>query len=53
MARRFGGKFSPDGQTGQAPAQAGVTDRGGYQGARRTKAGRRVNLLFLAPLALI
>ena len=49
MARRYGGKFSPD-------TQSQVTsgpDQGGYQGARRTRAGGRVNLLFLAPLPLI
>ncbi len=49
MAQRYGGKFSPDGaQGGPAPV-----DRGSFQGARRTKAGGRVNLLFLAPLPLI
>jgi len=49
MAQRYGGKYSPDGaQGGQSPV-----DRGSYQGARRTKAGGRVNLLFLAPLPLI
>ena len=49
MAQRYGGKYSPDGvQGGKPPA-----DRGSYQGARRTKAGGRVNLLFLAPLPLI
>ena len=53
MARRYGGKFSPDGQTGTTQAQAEPSDRGSYQGARRTKAGGRVNLLFLAPLPLI
>ena len=49
MARRYGGKFSPD---PQAQATSGP-DQGGYQGARRTRAGGRVNLLFLAPLPLI
>lgn len=44
MAQRYGGKYSPDGPT---------TDRGSFQGARRTRAGGRVNLLFLAPLPLI
>ncbi len=49
MARRFGGKFSPEGaETGSSPAA-----RGGFQGARRTRAGGRVNLLFIAPLPLI
>ncbi|WP_371223358.1 5-bromo-4-chloroindolyl phosphate hydrolysis family protein [Roseovarius sp. 2305UL8-3] len=45
MAQRFGGKFSPDGQ--------GPADQGSYRGAVRTRAGGRVNLLFLAPLPLI
>lgn len=45
MAQRFGGKFSPDGN--------GAPDRGSYRGAVRTKAGGRVNLLFIAPLPLI
>ena len=47
MAQRYGGKYSPD---GGAPSTA---SRGSYQGARRTRAGGRVNLLFLAPLPLI
>ena len=45
MAQRFGGKFSPDEQSS--------ADQGSYRGAVRTKAGGRVNLLFLAPLPLI
>ena len=48
MARRFGGKYSPD---GSEPAQE--PDRGSYRNARRTRAGGRVNLLFVAPLPLI
>ena len=47
MAQRFGGKFSPDGNGTTPPAQTG-----GYRGARRTRAGGRVNLLFMAPLPL-
>ncbi|MBE0453875.1 5-bromo-4-chloroindolyl phosphate hydrolysis family protein [Roseovarius autotrophicus] len=46
MAERFGGKFSPGGPSGNEPP------RGGYRGARRTRAGGRVNMLFLAPLPL-
>jgi hypothetical protein len=49
MAQRYGGKYSPDGAEGGKPP----ADRGSFQGARRTKAGGRVNLLFLAPLPLI
>lgn len=48
MARRHGGLFSP-GEEGRAPASGD----GGFRGARRTRAGGRVNLLFLAPLPLI
>ena len=45
MAQRFGGKYSPGGGNTPAP-------KGAFQGARRTRAGGRVNLLFLAPLPL-
>jgi 5-bromo-4-chloroindolyl phosphate hydrolysis protein len=47
MAQRFGGEFSPEGQS-QAPAP-----KGAYLGAKRSRAGGRVNFLFLAPLPLI
>lgn len=47
MAQRYGGKYSPDGGPPDTPS------RGSYQGARRTRAGGRINLLFLAPLPLI
>ncbi|MEM9845609.1 MAG: 5-bromo-4-chloroindolyl phosphate hydrolysis family protein [Pseudomonadota bacterium] len=54
MAQRFGGKYSPeatrqDGRDGTSQAPA----RGVYRGAMRTRAGGRVNLLFIAPLPLI
>ena len=45
MAQRYGGKFSPDGPT-EAP------DHDQWRGKRRTRAGGRVNILFLAPLPL-
>lgn len=45
MARKFGGKFSPG--NGDTPPV------GAFQGARRSRVGGRVNLLFLAPLPLI
>lgn len=48
MAQRFGGKYSPEGGNDDAPSP----DRGGFRGARRTRAGGRVNLLFFAPLPL-
>ncbi|MEM7076097.1 MAG: 5-bromo-4-chloroindolyl phosphate hydrolysis family protein [Pseudomonadota bacterium] len=54
MAQRFGGKYSPegtrqDGREGTATPES----RGAYRGATRTRAGGRVNFLFLAPLPLI
>lgn len=45
MAQRFGGKYSPSG------AESG--SQGSYRGATRTRAGGRVNFLFLAPLPLV
>lgn len=48
MAQRFGGKYSPDGGNNTVPD----VPKGAFQGARRTRAGGRVNLLFLAPLPL-
>ncbi len=48
MAQRYGGRHSPD-QSDTAPAPS---PRGGYRGARRTRVGGRVNMLFLAPLPL-
>ncbi|WP_319826149.1 5-bromo-4-chloroindolyl phosphate hydrolysis family protein [Thalassovita sp.] len=47
MAQRYGGKYSPD---GQEPVQK---PGGEFRAAKRTRAGGRVNLLFLAPLPLI
>jgi hypothetical protein len=44
MAQRFGGKFSPGG-TPDAPTH--------YRGATATRAGARVNLLFIVPLPLV
>ena len=48
MAQRYGGKFSPDG----APDNARPHTASTFQGARRTRAGGRINLLFIAPLPL-
>lgn len=50
MAQRYGGKFSPDSASDTAAAS---TPKGGFQNAKRSKVGFRVNLLFLAPLPLI
>ncbi|MGR3713437.1 MAG: 5-bromo-4-chloroindolyl phosphate hydrolysis family protein [Shimia sp.] len=47
MAQKFGGKYSPDGQSDNVAPQAEV-----FQNARRSRAGGRVNLLFIAPLPL-
>ncbi|KMW58466.1 hypothetical protein AIOL_003441 [Candidatus Rhodobacter oscarellae] len=46
MAQRYGGKFSPDGQSDNArPAP-----KSPFQNRRRTRVGARVNLLFVVPL---
>jgi hypothetical protein len=46
MAQRYGGKYSPEAsETDDEP-------RDMWQGKRRTKAGGRVNVLFIAPLPL-
>ncbi len=45
MAERYGGKYSPEGKDDAA--------QGSFRGARRSRAGGRINLLFLAPLPLI
>ena len=43
MAQRYGGKFSPD----------AVKPAGSFEGAKRSRVGGRVNLLFFLPLPLI
>ena len=49
MAQRYGGEFSPEGKSDNArPAP-----KSPFAGARRTRAGGRVNLLFFAPFPLI
>ena len=49
MAQRYGGEFSPEGKTDNArPAP-----KSPFAGAKRTRAGGRVNLLFIAPFPLI
>ncbi len=48
MAQRFGGKFSP--QPGSDPKAASPA---AFAGQRPTRAGGRVNLLFLAPLPFL
>ncbi|MFY0596231.1 MAG: 5-bromo-4-chloroindolyl phosphate hydrolysis family protein [Cognatishimia sp.] len=49
MAKRYGGKFSPDGASSDHEAQK----PGPFLNAKRSKAGGRTNMLFIAPLPLI
>lgn len=49
MARRFGGKYSPDGSTVTPEDRAGAP---AYKGARVDPVGARSNLLFLPPIVL-
>lgn len=54
MAQRFGGKYSPEATRQQGRDGGSERPAGGvYRGATRTRAGGRVNLLFIAPLPLI
>ncbi|MEL7114514.1 MAG: 5-bromo-4-chloroindolyl phosphate hydrolysis family protein [Pseudomonadota bacterium] len=49
MAQRYGGQFSPDGKTDNArPAP-----KSPFAGKSRTKAGGKVNLLFVVPLLFV
>ncbi|KUF09213.1 5-bromo-4-chloroindolyl phosphate hydrolysis family protein [Pseudoponticoccus marisrubri] len=47
MAQRYGGKYSPDGESGPEPG-----DRPAYAGATVTPVGARSNLLFIPPIVL-
>ncbi|CUH52519.1 5-bromo-4-chloroindolyl phosphate hydrolysis family protein [Shimia marina] len=47
MAQRYSGKFSPN------AASTADKQHDGFKSAKRSRAGGRVNLLFLAPLPLI
>ncbi|EEE36383.1 hypothetical protein RKLH11_216 [Rhodobacteraceae bacterium KLH11] len=49
MAKRFGGKFSPQG----APSDEGQPPRGQFDRARVEPAGARANLLFLPAIPLV
>ncbi|MBT0956163.1 5-bromo-4-chloroindolyl phosphate hydrolysis family protein [Alphaproteobacteria bacterium KMM 3653] len=51
MAQKFGGKFSPGGET-EAPKTKGAQLHP-YHGKRAARAGGRVNALFLVPMPLI
>ncbi|MEM9437242.1 MAG: 5-bromo-4-chloroindolyl phosphate hydrolysis family protein [Pseudomonadota bacterium] len=50
MGERYGGKFSPGGETPNARAAPKAS---AYEGARPSAVGARVNLLFIAPLPLV
>ena len=53
MAQRFGGKYSPDGASGDAPADSlTAADRPAYKGARVAPAGARSNVLFAPGIVL-
>lgn len=52
MAQRFGGEYSPRGRHEGAPDPQG-DGSAQFRGARRTRVGGRVNLLFIAPFPLI
>jgi hypothetical protein len=51
MAQRYGGKFSPDGTSGQKAPQSGAPNP--FDGKKPTKAGFKSNLLFLMPFAFV
>ena len=50
MAERFGGKYSPE---NSRPPGSDAPAPNPYQGARRTRAGGRVNALFIVPLIFV
>lgn len=49
MAKRFGGKYSPDGETAQPSPR---DDRPAYKGAKVAPAGARSNVLFIPGVVL-
>lgn len=50
MSQRYGGKHSP---TNNSSANSSAVSGQSYAGARRARAGGRVNVLFLAPLPMV
>ncbi|GHE99529.1 hypothetical protein GCM10016455_20370 [Aliiroseovarius zhejiangensis] len=54
MSQRYGGEFSPKSSDRNSDTQhdGGPVERSPYHGKTRSRAGGRVNLLFLAPLPL-
>jgi len=55
MAQRYGGKYSPDDAARTAPDDVpeGAPVRDSYRGAKRSRIGARVRMLFIAPLPLM
>ncbi len=59
MAQRYGGDFSPSkqptktGETASGASGPRTSSKGAFQGAKRSKIGGRINILFVAPLPLI
>ncbi|WP_424987818.1 5-bromo-4-chloroindolyl phosphate hydrolysis family protein [Microbulbifer sp. S227A] len=49
MAKRYGGKYSPDGQSGEQTPDP----RGRFDGARVDPAGARANVLFIPAIPLV
>ncbi|SMX32501.1 5-bromo-4-chloroindolyl phosphate hydrolysis family protein [Actibacterium lipolyticum] len=49
MAQRYGGKFSPQG----SQSDASQPPKNPFHGKKRTRAGGRVNFLFIAPFPLL
>ncbi|MEO9779867.1 MAG: 5-bromo-4-chloroindolyl phosphate hydrolysis family protein [Sedimentitalea sp.] len=49
MAKRFGGKYSPDGETNDSK----IEPRGTFEGARVDPAGARTNVLFIPAIPLV
>lgn len=48
MARRYGGKFSPQGN----PTEPTTPGPNPYHGKKRTRVGAKINMLFFAPMPL-
>ena len=53
MAQRYGGEFSPEGESDNTRHVSGRAPKPPFAGKKRTRAGGRVNLLFFAPFPLI
>ncbi|MEO9572651.1 MAG: 5-bromo-4-chloroindolyl phosphate hydrolysis family protein [Tateyamaria sp.] len=49
MAQRFGGKYSPDGNTDDSASQ----ERSAYQGAQVSPVGARANILFIPAIPMV